>query len=286
MELKRINLLGKILTLVSLIIGTVILYILQIYDGNLSFYGGNLVVREPFLSGLLNVISIFAGLGVTFISIYLTSGKYYSAYRRFKDLGIEDGDPSRRGRELELTNKWLEEIKNAKRSVTLIGVTLGGWFCTAWDDLKDQLPTILRDINSFEIYVISPFTEGFHIREKDEKRGGEISNNSAVSRARSVFGNLLEFICDEKLKNYWKSGKVKLYLYKGTPMSVVWIDDVMYLVIYLPYLPDKECPQMKLISGGKFAEQIKQTVERLKLSPETQRISKEDEIREILSKLE
>jgi hypothetical protein len=234
-------------------------------------------------SGLFTVFSILVGIGATLISIYYTSGEWYSVYKRFKDLGIIDGDPNRKGRDAELTAKWLEEIKKARRSLLFAGVTLSGWFVSAWSDLCDALPDVLNRINLFEIFILDPSSEGLRVREDDEVAGGE-TREPAGTRLLAVLTHLKNSMSTGSLKPFWESGKIKAYLYRGTPFSVMVMDDVLYAVTYLPCISDRECPQLKLTANGLYSQQIKQAIDRLRSSKKTLPLQSPEEIEKIIQK--
>jgi hypothetical protein len=234
-------------------------------------------------SGLVNVFSIFAGVGATLLSIYYTSGEWYSVYKRFKTLGITYGDPNRKGRDAELTAKWLGEIKKARRSLLFAGVTLSGWFVNAWSDLCATLPDVLHRINTFEIFLLDPSSEGLKIREEDEICGKE-TRDLAGARLVSVLIHLKGSMSSGVLKPFWESGKIKVYLYRGTPFSVMVMDDVIYSVTYLPCISDRECPQLKLTADGLYSQQIKQAIDRLRSSNNTLLLQSPEEIEEIIQK--
>ncbi|MCJ7632912.1 hypothetical protein MUP77_11045, partial [Candidatus Bathyarchaeota archaeon] len=185
-------------------------------------------------SGLLNVFSILVGVGVTLLSIYYTSGEWYSVFKKFNDLGIRDGVPTRMGRDLDQNRKWMQELGKAKREVLLSGATLGGWFETAWRDFRDDLPEILKNITRFDIFLLDPRSEESKMRAKDEMYGGEKEEDSATARATSALTKLKYLMSSDELKEYWKKERIRLYLYRGTPLSVMRIDENMYFVSYLP----------------------------------------------------
>lgn len=234
-------------------------------------------------SALLNVFSILAGVGATLLSVYYTSGEWYSVFKRFKDLGIIDGDPNRKGRDSELTTKWLEEIKKAKRSLLFAGVTLSGWFTSAWTDLCVTLPDVLNRINQFEIFILDPDSEGLRVREEDELSGGEI-RELAGKRLIGVLVNLKNSMSSGDLKPFWENGKIKAYLYRGTPFSVMIMDEVIYQVTYLPCISDRECPQLKLTADGLYSQQIRQAIERLRKSSRVAQLKTPEDIEKIIQK--
>jgi hypothetical protein len=234
-------------------------------------------------SGLANAFSILIGIGVTLLSIYFTSGEWYSVYKRFQDLGILDADPNRKGRDAPLTAMWLEEIKKAKRSLLFAGVTLSGWFVSAWSDLCTTLPDVLNRINLFEIFILDPSSEGLKVREEDEIIGGE-TRDPAGERLVAVLTHLKNSMSSGTLKPFWESGKIKAYLYRGTPFSVMVMDDVIYSVTYLPCIADRECPQLKLTANGLYSQQIKQAIDRLRYSQAIVPLKGPEDIEKIIQK--
>ena len=234
-------------------------------------------------SGIVSFLSILIGIGVTLFSIYLTSGEWYSVVKRFEYLGIENADPNRKGRDSELTAKWLSEIKKARRSIVFSGVTLAGWFVSSWGDLCVALPEVLHHVNSFEIFVLNPLSEGLIVRDEDEKIAGE-AREFASKRLVAVLTNLRNSMSSGTLADFWKNGKIQLYLYKGTPFSVMVIDDVIYSVTYLPCISDRECPQLKLSANGSYSEHIKLAIDRLRSNSATIRLTKPEEIDEAIRK--
>ena len=58
------------------------------------------------------------------------------------------------------------------------------------------------------------------VRDRDEKIGGE-SKDFASSRIGTVLTNLKKSMTSLELKPYWDKEKIRLYLYQGTPMSVL-----------------------------------------------------------------
>lgn len=262
--------------LVAIPLGGIILMV-SLFWGAVENYSKGLA------SGLLNFLSILVGVGATFLSIYYTSGEWYSVFKRFSDLGIQDGNPTRKGRETAHTAMWLDEIKKANRSLLFAGVTLAGWFVVAWNDLSAALPEILDRVNSFEIFLLNPLSESFRVREEDERCGGETED--PTERIIAVLTHLKKSMDSRELKTYWDKKKIQVYLYQGTPFSIVQIDDIMYSVNYLPCVSDRECPQLKLTADGVFSAQIKQAIERLRGSKSTLHLENPKEIADIIKKL-
>src|SRR6266487_6490737 len=128
-----------------LIINVILLVICVIAYVLIFVFWGFLEDRASYLpSVLLTTFSIFITAIITLL-VSITIGGFYETYRRFQKLGIQDAEPARRGRETQETDKWLDRLVNAKKSITLVGVSLGGWFITGWPDLKSDLPRILSD---------------------------------------------------------------------------------------------------------------------------------------------
>jgi hypothetical protein len=237
----------------GLFLGGIVILILMVLYWKLALY-------EAFLS-VITVMFLEGG-----IRVFEKGGHVYT-YRfvkKFKKLGIKNGIPSRKGRELALTEKWLNRLKKAKKSVILTGVTLGGWFNTAWEDLRANLEHILSNVESFEIFVLNPLSEEFKMRERDEIRGGEKLKEITTQRAKTTLENLKQLITDPRLKSYWDENKIKIYIYNGTPVSVVWVDDSIYFATYLPCIADRESPMLVLNAAGEFSHQIITSIKRIR----------------------
>jgi hypothetical protein len=232
-------------------------------------------------SSLLSIASVLVAVGLTLLSISYSTGDWYESFKKFKDLGIVDAEPTRKGRQVDMTQEWLNRIRDAKRTITLVGVTHGGWFTTSYDDLKDLLPRLLPGINKMEIYFLNPLSDGFRVRDEDEEFGGE-DEHRAIRRIEVVLENLKALMNDRDIKPYFENKKVAIYLYDGTPFSILWIDSAIYMVTYLPFVSDRECPLLKLDSAGMFSEQVKLAVERLRVTSENKRIENTTDIDKIL----
>jgi len=48
-----------------------------------------------------------------------------------------------------------------------------------------------------------------------------------------------------------------------TPISVVWVDDMIYFTSYLPYVSDKACPEFSISRGGLMGLAIGNAIEGL-----------------------
>jgi len=218
-------------------------------------------------TSLFSFFSVIIAVGLTFISISYTSGEWYLIFKRFRDLGIDDGKPDRKGQETSETSKWIDEIKKAKQRIIVSGVTLSGWFQVAWNDLLSWLPHILREVESFEIFLLDPRTEEFQMRDNDEHQGGEQASQTVSIRIQGVLANLKDLLSDQNFKQFFSDGKISIYLYKGTPLSLVLIDNRIYFTPYLPTIPNRNCPQLTLKSGHDFSNQIERALDRLRRHP-------------------
>jgi hypothetical protein len=183
---------------------------------------------------------VFA-IGVTYISIFYTSGTWYQSFQRFRVLGIEDAEGDRRGREVSQTEHWLSELDNAKSAVTLSGVTLAGWFVTGWDSLPAKLEVTLRRVQSFDVFLMDPMDVGFKVRAEDKGETSE-GRDPTKKRMKDVLDHIKFLYTDPTIGKFLSEKKLKISLYKGTPLSSVWIDDKIYYTPYLPYVPDRQCP--------------------------------------------
>jgi hypothetical protein len=229
---------------------------------------------------LVGIASVLIAVGLTFITIYYSAGEWYEVYSRFQKLGIRDADPSRRGRSTDQNARWMKELREARRSVTLAGVTLGGWFITAWDDLRVELPHLLKRVDSFNIILQYPGSSGAHLRDTDEGFG-ESQDTDASKRIETVLDHIGYLLQDGSLQQFWQQGRLTVYLHKRTPMAVVWIDDVMYAITYLPCVADKECPQIRLAASGTYSEQIKEAINRIRNSSDTTVVRTIDDLNKV-----
>ena len=255
---RKFRTFGYVLFVVSIFL----LITFSVFANDLAKYGSLLP------GALINACIIFAGFGVTSISIYHSSGEWYSVFHRFQNLGINNAEPNRKGRDSELTLRWLKQIEKAKDEVIICGVTVSGWFMAHWDDLSARLPEVLNRINTLEIFILDPLSEAMAVRDRDEKIGGE-SKDFASSRIGTVLTNLKKSMTSLELKPYWDKEKIRLYLYQGTPMSVLRIDRKIYSVTYLPGLSDKECPQLELTTGGTYSIQINNAISKIRNDKES-----------------
>lgn len=247
----------------------------------LFFWNRIEIYQSALPSSLLSIASVLVAVGITLLSISYSTGEWYESFKRFKDLGIVDAAPSRKGRQVDMIQEWINRIREAKRTITLVGVTHGGWFTTSYGDLKDLLPRLLPGIDKMEIYFLNPLTEGFRVRDEDEEFGGE-DEHRAMRRIEEVLENLKALMNDRDIKTYFENRKIDIYLYDGTPFSIVWIDNSIYMVTYLPFVSDSECPLLTLDSAGMFSEQVKMAVKRLRLTSENKRIKNTTDIDKIL----
>ena len=101
-------------------------------------------INDRLVTLLSILISVLLAIGITCLSIYYTSGKWYDVFERFeKDLGIYNANHKRRGREADRNLEWIEFLEQAKKKIILIGTTQGGWFVRGFNLVIDRLPSIL-----------------------------------------------------------------------------------------------------------------------------------------------
>lgn len=217
--------------------------------------------NNPVLPGALLTLDSVVIAAIVTLMVGFLFGEAYITHSRFQRLGINDADPNREGRSITQNYQWMERIRQARRSLTIAGVTNGGWFVTAWPFFYEELPEILARINVFHIYFLDPRSRGFDARAKDEELAGEIK--STPERMRDVLTQAKSFWTDERLQPHL--AKVKIYLYRGTPLSVVKVDDTIYFAMYLPRIKDSESPELMLKVGGigTFSEKISESLDRL-----------------------
>lgn len=257
-----------------------LLYIYQLKRDPTEFVQNNL------LNSASAIGSTLAAVGLTLASIGYTIGEWYPFFRKFRDLGIVDANASRRGRELAATTRWVNELVKAKKSVVLAGITHGGWFLTGWDELRDALPTILRDIERFEVFILNPLGPAFGARRIDELVGGDKHKlDDTQERITLVLRHIAELMANPEFTGPLQAGKLRFYVYDGTPLGLIWVDDIIYSITYLPCVPDRECPQLILASTGRFSEQLTYAITRLRDDDRTRVISKRDQIEGIIAAL-
>ena len=194
----------------------------------------------------------------------------------------------RKGREIERNRLWLERIESAKNSITLVGTTHGGWFIRLFDALIECLPDILNQIDGkMEVFLLNPLGKGFKLREEDEEIGRE-KTELPKERIISVLKNIKKIMTT--MPNYYddkdkQKSKISFYFYDSVPISITRIDNELFVGIYLPRIPNRWCPELKIISLGKFAEQFNKCIEKIREDSKTKRLREKD-IDEIIRKLQ
>lgn len=239
-------------------------------------------VVDRYVAILTVVLSVTLAVSFALLSVYHSSGAWYSVYSRFRGLGIEDADPNRRGRTIEMTDKWMKEISKAKKRIVLSGVTLGGWFIVSWDDFKHALETILPRLESFEVFLLDPAGHGFEMRDRDESAAGE--RDPVRSRMKSVLEKIVQLLEDPAIAPHIQRGCLKFRLYTGTPLSLVLIDERIYYTTYLPNVKDSECPQILINTRGTFADQILRALEGV--HGNSKKLDSVESVREIITSLD
>src|SRR5688500_11028479 len=114
MGLLRFQVVGWILTLTG-VLGTLLVVFLSPH------------IPTPWAAGGFSLLSVVAAVGLTFISVAYSSGEWYEVYRRFKDLGIEDAEPTKQGRLASENVKWLERLGKGRETIVMVGTTNSGW---------------------------------------------------------------------------------------------------------------------------------------------------------------
>jgi hypothetical protein len=240
-------------------------------------------IRWVYETAIIFLPLLFA-CGITYVTIYYSSGRWYDVFSRFQRLGIVGGEPSRKGREVQQTNNWLNEIREAKESVVLSGVTLGGWFVTAWDSLPDDLFNSLNAGVKYEIYLANPEKSGFKLRAKDK---GEVNEprDSADKRIIDVLDHIRYFFTEDKFSNHLENLNLCFRLYSGTPLAIISIDDTIYFTPYLPFIPDRQCPLLQISRHGEFAKQIIVSLDKIRDDEETERLENLEQLDALISRI-
>jgi hypothetical protein len=240
MGLKQIRIILLVLLIVFALAYFIILYLYG-DPGNSQYLGSVLLNSDSIL--ITAIITIIVGL---------LFGEFYTTHLRFQHLGIINAEPERKGRESNRNIMWLDRLRKGQKSIIIAEVTNSGWFITAWTDFRNELPTILAQVEEFKFLFLNPGSGSFKTRTADEKVSGESSGTK--ERMKEVLTKVRSFWTDSTLSPHTK--KIAIYFYDGAPLSLVKVDDRIYFSIYLPAISDKEAPEMELKEEGSFCRNI------------------------------
>lgn len=210
-------------------------------------------------SGLLmNLGGTLMAVGVTLLSSSIIFD-WYETHNKIKKLGVADIRPTippegRRKRDEE----FLEALKESKKEVILVGSSLGGAFVNNFDEILQILferPAILRNVK-VEVFLLHPESIYLEKRNKEELDGGEIEGQVVRRRLKNSLENL-KHVLKKVRENGFPKENFQLYLYDATPISFYKIDEKIYVTTYLPFIPNKYCPQIVLEEGGELTERYK-----------------------------
>lgn len=195
--------------------------------------------------------SLFIGIGSSLIAAtivaYLSPFSEF-AFRRFISLGIDNVWPSR---EIVPPRQWVEWIRQARNTCTLLGVAHGNWCKDGGFEpaLRDRLENAVW----VKILFLNPNGSAAELRAREESQGKHHRATQDVIR--------------ESIKRVWeireslKPGvkeRLRLYVYDATPScGLTWIDDQMIVTHYLAGSVDLTSPAVlltpaKIGAGGLF----------------------------------
>jgi hypothetical protein len=202
-------------------------------------------------------------VSVTLAAIFYSVGDWYEAAQRFRTLGILNAHPDRRGRQADRAVHWQNVLAGTRNRAVLTGVTLGGWFVTGWEDTRATLLGVLPRAN-VQILLTHPQSPGFRVRADDPGEQSEAEQaERAPARAQRVYERIASIFEDQQFQPHLDAGRLSFYVYPMTPISVVWVDEMIYFTPYLPYFSDKACPELSINRGGQMGFTIANAIERV-----------------------
>jgi hypothetical protein len=202
-------------------------------------------------------------VSVTLATIFYSVGDWYEAAQRFRTLGILDARPDRRGRQADRAVHWQNVLSHTQNRAVITGVTLGGWFVAGWEDTRATLLEVLPRAN-VQVLLTHPQSPGFRLRADDpgEQNEAEYAER-APARAHRVYERIASIFEDQQFLPHLEAGRLSFYVYPMTPISVVWVDEMIYFTPYLPYFSDKACPEFSVSRGGQMGLTIANAIERV-----------------------
>jgi hypothetical protein len=224
---------------ISLLIAPILLMVLYMIIKQ-EFHCYIVVQYETFI---MTMFSCMISIGITLFTLSF-SNDWYNKYTHFQEWGIIEATGNREGGRTENNQKYRDIIKEAKDSVTIIGVSLGHWFT---EEFFEYIKPVLSDQNkNVNFYFLNPSSKAFYLRAIDERTSWE--KDKGISH-KNVYERIINSL--EVLKKYLETNKnfqehISIFVYDATPLGVIEIDNNVYLTHYLPYLEDLECPELHL----------------------------------------
>ena len=242
-----------------------------------------------------NALNLILATGSFFLAIWTwkTSFSWYAFVSRFRELGISDAQPIKHGRLTDNNQKWLDRLNEYKevnkkkvveKSIVLIGTTLGGWFINhGYFYCKEVLDLMYKKSVSYEkmeVYIV--------FQEAIEQ--GRLSQSIPTERIKDIIEslkNINKFACekykeDVSLKLY---DKINVLFYKSI-VNIVSTEHKTFITHYLPGIPNEECPEIEIDTDGKYAEQFKKYMEKVKNDALALRVKSIEHMNEIIEQLE
>jgi Domain of unknown function (DUF5919) len=195
--------------------------------------------------------SLFIGIGASIIAATIVA--YFSpfnesAYRRFISLGIDNTWSSR---ETVPERIWVDWIRHAKQTCTLLGVAHGNW-C---DDpgFEPALRDRLRKGVWVKILFLDPNGAAADLRAREEGRGKHQRDTKEKIR-----GSIIRIWRFRESLEPGVIGRLRIYVYDATPScGLTWVDDQMIVTHYLAGSVDLTSPAIllkpaKMGTGGLF----------------------------------
>jgi hypothetical protein len=202
-------------------------------------------------------------VSVTLATIFYSIGDWYEAAQRFRLLGIIDARPDRRGRQADRAVHWQDVLARTQNRAVIAGVTLGGWFDADWEDTRASLLAVLPRA-TVQVLLADPQSAGFRVRADDPGEQNEAAfAERGRARAQRVYDRIASILQDPQFQPHLDQGRLSFYVHPMTPISVVWVDELIYFTPYLPYVSDKACPEFSINRGGLMGLGIANAIEEL-----------------------
>ena len=202
-------------------------------------------------------------VSVTLASIFYSVGDWYDFAQRFRTLGITDARPNRKGRQADRAVHWQNVLSRTENRAVIVGVTLGGWFDTSWQDTRNTLLAVLPKAE-IQVLLADPAKWGFRLRAEDPGELAEAQHAERPGpRAKKVYDRIKDVLTDPDFLPHIQSGRLTFYIYSMTPVSVVWVDEVIYFTPYLPYVSDSDCPEFSISRSGQMGLAISNAINSL-----------------------
>lgn len=217
----------------------------------------------------INLGGVAMAAGVTFLGSSIIF-EWYEVHNKIEKLGIVDIQPIdpkedlRREGYRKRDDELLNDLSNAKDEVIIAGTSCSGAFDSNFEDIWDiffENPSIVSNVK-IEVFVIHPNSDFINKRSNEEEVGGEDNRKTIKKRILRSLDNLIDVLDRVEKKGF--SNNFKLYIYDATPMRVYKIDENLFVSSYLPFIPNKYCPQLKIRDKGELAEKYLEAVNYLR----------------------